>query len=246
MDNDRALYPPWCTSLLAAAAAGVLYLSAWATPAFATPSEASEPAALAAVLARDGLPAGPVATLLAQIETRGVSGRTVANWTTTCSRLGDNGIPLQLPAALLLEGLAQGAPLATITDALAAQRSDLLWAKDLIENHVRPPYTPAAALQATYVAVDAALRAGLARADLEALFGRHWYGLERFAALAELAGNLGSRGLAGEEVVSLLSDLDAPSASPATLQYYAARIAQLAARRDVPLNAGVVRNALDR
>lgn len=185
------------------ALAGVL-LGLWAVP-----SVAAEPSReqAAAMLRAAALPAGQAEALLGQAEVRQLPPAQVAAWAENITRLHRAGVPTGLMAERILQGLAKGVPAARLEQALAALQENLLWARQVVDRHAvqaeirKQP----AQLEEACRNLEAALRAGVARARLEQIFGKNPLALEQLAALARAAADLRSFGVEADTVARVLA-----------------------------------------
>lgn len=146
------------------------------------------------------LPDEAVDILIAQARQRGVHPAAVLEWHAAMVQAKKAGLPPGLMSDRISQGLAKGVPAERITQALDALHNNLVWAKQLIEAHVAKAEVreKPARLEQALQQIDAALRAGLARPQLEQIFDRTKLTLEQCTALARTAADL--RGFGAEPV----------------------------------------------
>lgn len=185
------------------ALAGLL-LGLWAVP-----SVAAEPSReqAAAMLRAAALPAGQAEALVGQAEARQLPPTQVAAWAENMTHLHQAGVPTGLMAERILQGLAKGVPAARLEQALAALQENLLWARQVVDRHAAKAEIrkQPAQLEEACRNLEAALRAGVARARLEQIFGKNPLALEQLAALARAAADLRSFGVEADAVARVLA-----------------------------------------
>lgn len=185
------------------ALAGLL-LSLWAVPLVA-----AEPGweQAATMLRAAALPAGQAEALLGQAEARRLPPAQVAAWAENMTRLHQAGVPAGLMAERILQGLVKGVPAARLDQALAVLQENLLWARQVVDRHVAKAEIrkQPAQLEEACRNLEAALRAGVARARLEQIFGKNPLALEQLATLARAAADLRSFGVETDAVTRVLA-----------------------------------------
>lgn len=167
------------------------------------------------------LPTEQVEVIVAQAQSRGVSPETVQAWAGGMQQSQQAGIPAALIGERLVQGLVKGVPAARIDQALATLQMDLTWAKQVIDGHAARAETrrrPEAVAQAARQ-LEAALRAGFERAQLEQMLGDAALTLEQIAGLAGTAGNLRTWGVAPERAVSALAEAGGAGMTAAELTH---------------------------
>lgn len=153
------------------------------------------------------LPAGQVDAIINQAKNRGAPPEAVRAWAERMRQSQQAGVPAALIGERLVQGLVKGVPVARIDQALATLQTNLTWAKQVIDRHAakaeirrRPEAVDQAARN-----LEAALRAGFERAQLEQMLGNSALTLDQIAGLAGAAGNLRSWGVAPERAVRALA-----------------------------------------
>lgn len=144
-----------------------------------------------------------VDALIAQAKARNVSPATVLEWRATMARAQQAGVPPALLGERIGQGLAKGVPADRIGQALGTLQNNLVWARQEIEAHVAKAELRAkpAALEQALRHTDAALRAGLERAQIEQIFDKTQLTLEQSAALVRTAADLRGFGVEPAQVV---------------------------------------------
>lgn len=153
------------------------------------------------------LPASQVEAIVTQAENRGVPPEAVRAWAERMRQSQQAGVPAALMGERLVQGLVKGVPTARIDQALAVLQANLVWAGQVIDRHAakaeirrRPEAVEQAARN-----IEAALRAGFERAQLEQMLGDGALTLEQITGLAGAAGNLRTWGVAPERAVRALA-----------------------------------------
>ena len=153
------------------------------------------------------LPADQVEAIIAQAENRGLPPETLRAWAERMRQSQQAGIPAALMGERLVQGLVKGVPAERIDQALADLQANLAWARQVIDRHAakaeirsRPEIVEQAARN-----LEAALRAGFERAQLEQMLGDDTFTLEQIAGLAGAAGNLRTWGVAPERATRTLA-----------------------------------------
>lgn len=185
-------------------AALVLLLGLWTGSSVAT-----EPAweRTAEKLRAAALPAKQAEALLAQAQARQIPPSQFAAWTDSMVRLHQAGVPATLMAERIQQGLVKAMPAARLDRAVAVLQDNLVWTRQVVDRHVpkadirRNP----AQLEEACRSIEASLRAGIERAQLEQIFGRHPLALDQLAALARAAADLLSWGVEAGVAVPVLS-----------------------------------------
>lgn len=153
------------------------------------------------------LAAGHVEAIVTQAKNRGVPPEMVRVWAERMKQSQQAGVPAALMGERLVQGLVKGVPVARIDQALANLQANLTWAKQEIDRHAakaeirrRPEAVEQAARQ-----LEAALRAGFERAQMEQMLGNTMLTLEQIARLAGVASNLRTWGIKPERAVRALA-----------------------------------------
>lgn len=130
----------------------------------------------------------------------------VVAWAHLAQRLARRGVPVSIAGDRLLQGLAKGVAADRIDAALGRLEDDLFWALAHVEK-----LTPRAALRTDSSGLEqalremeAALRSGLTRAEIEQVLGPGPLTLGQVGALARLAGSLRSAGADAGTIRGLL------------------------------------------
>ena len=160
----------------------------------------------AAQLRALALPGEAVDTLIAQARQGGASPATVLEWRATMANAQQAGVPPVLLGERIGQGLAKGVPADRITQALGVLRNNLVWARQVIEAHVAKAELreKPAPLEQALRHTDAALRAGLERAQIEQIFDTTRLTLEQYTALARTAADLRGFGVEPAQMVRVL------------------------------------------
>lgn len=160
----------------------------------------------AAQLRALALPGEAVDTLIAQARQGGTSPATVLEWRATMANAQQAGVPPVLLGERIGQGLAKGVPAERITQALGTLRNNLVWARQMIEAHVAKAELreKPAALEQALRHTDAALRAGLERAQLEQIFDATRLTLEQYTALARTAADLRGFGVGPAQLMRVM------------------------------------------
>ena len=153
------------------------------------------------------LPAAGVEAVVTHARERGIAPAQVTPWADDMARLNQAGVPASLMAERLVQGLAKGVPVERLGPALEVLRGNLLWARQAVDARAAKAEVRAKPEQAEQALrnLEAALRAGLARAQLDQVFGKQPLTLEQFAALARTAADLRGWGAQPEAVVRALA-----------------------------------------
>lgn len=153
------------------------------------------------------LPGKQAEGLVAQAKARQVPASQFAAWADSMVRLQEAGVPATLMAERVQQGLVKAVPAPRLDRAVALLQENLLWARQVIDRHVakseirRNP----AQLEEACRNIDASLRAGIERAQLEQVFGKNPLALDQLAALARAAADLLSSGVEASAAVPVLS-----------------------------------------
>lgn len=153
------------------------------------------------------LPAKQAEGLLAQAKARQVPASQFAVWAESMVRLHQAGVPATLMAERIQQGLVQAVPAARLDRAVALLQENLVWARQIVDRRVakaeirRNP----AQLEEACRSIEASLRAGIERAQLEQIFGGHPLALDQLAALARAAADLLSWGVEPGAAAQVLS-----------------------------------------
>ncbi len=169
---------------------------------------AAEPAwGQAAQVLRAALPASQAEALLAQAKTRQVPAAQVIAWAGHMAQLNRSGVPATLMAERIQQGLTKGVPAARIDQAVAALQANLLWAQQVLDRHVAKAEIRGspAQVEEAYRNLEASLRAGVERAQVEQIFGKSPLTLEQLAALARAAADLRALGVEAPAVARVLA-----------------------------------------
>lgn len=152
------------------------------------------------------LPAEAVDVLIAQAKTRNLSPGTVLEWRATLAQAQKAGIPPALLGERIGQGLAKGVPVDRIGQALGTLQNNLVWARQEIEAHVAKAELRAkpAALEQALRHTEAALRAGLERAQIEQIFDKTQLTLEQSTALVRTAADMRGFGAEPAQVVRVM------------------------------------------
>lgn len=167
------------------------------------------PAQLASGWSDSGLTAPQVTALGQALGQRNVPDAVQQHWMQQVQDLHAQGVPTDLVGARLLEGLAKNVPAPLINQALTTLSQDLVWAQKLVRAHRRSP-GPGGAVPGSGQALaqlEAALRAGLSRADLEQVYGTTRVPVGRIAAIARLAADVVATPVAPSSVVAPLHEM---------------------------------------
>lgn len=153
-----------------------------------------------------GLSGEAVDSLIAQARQRSVSPATVLEWRATLAQAQKAGVPPGLMGERIGEGLAKGVPADRITQALGTLQNNLAWARQVVEAHVAKAELRAkpVVLESALRQMDAALRAGLARAQIAQIFDKTQLTLEQCAALARTAADLRGFGVEATQLVRVM------------------------------------------
>lgn len=185
-------------------AALVLLLGLWTGS-----SLAAEPAweQAAERLRAAALPAKQAEALLAQAQARQVPASHFAAWAESMVRLHEAGVPATLMAERIQQGLVKAMPAAHLDRAVALLQQNLIWARQVVDRRVAKAESRKnpAQLEEACRNIEAGLRAGHDRAQLEQIFGRHPLTLDQLAALARAAANLPSWGVEPGVAAQVLS-----------------------------------------
>lgn len=185
-------------------AALVLLLGLWTGSAVA-----AEPAweQAAERLRAAALPAKQAQALLAQAQARQVPASHFAVWAESMVGLHQAGVPATLMAERIQQGLVKAMPAAHLDRAVAVLQQNLVWARQVVDRHVAKAESRKnpAQLEEACRSIEANLRAGIERAQLEQIFGRHPLALDQLAALARAAANLMSWGVEPGVAAQVLS-----------------------------------------
>lgn len=193
-------------------AALVLLLGLWTGS-----SVAAEPAweQAAEKLRAAALPAKQAEALLAQAQARQIPAAQFAAWADSMVRLHRAGVPATLMAERIQQGLVKAMPAARLDRAVAVLQDHLVWARQVVDRHVPKADIRGnpAQLEEACRSIEASLRAGIERAQLEQIFGSRPLALDQLAALARAAADLLSWGVAAGLAVPVLSRASAAGMS---------------------------------
>lgn len=193
-------------------AALVLLLGLWTGS-----SVAAEPAweQAAEKLRAAALPAKQAEALLAQAQARQIPAAQFAAWADSMVRLHQAGVPATLMAERIQQGLVKAMPAARLDRAVAVLQDHLVWARQVVDRHVPKADIRGnpAQLEEACRSIEASLRAGIERAQLEQIFGSRPLALDQLAALARAAADLLSWGVEAGLAVPVLSRASAAGMS---------------------------------
>lgn len=147
-----------------------------------------------------------VDALIAQAKARNLSPATVLEWRATLAQAQKAGIPPALLGERIGQGLAKGVPADRIGQALGTLHNNLVWARQVIEAHVAKAELreKPAVLEQALRHTEAALRAGLERAQIEQIFDKTQLTLEQSTALVRTAADLRGFGAEPAQVVRVM------------------------------------------
>ena len=153
------------------------------------------------------LSAANAETLLIHAKERQLSPAQVAQWADDMARLDQAGVPASLAAERIVQGLAKGVPAERIDQAIKVLHGNLLWARQVVDAHAPKAEirSKPEQLEQSLRHLEAALRAGVARAQLDQIFGKHPLTLEQLAPLARTAADLRGWGVEPEVVARALA-----------------------------------------
>lgn len=152
------------------------------------------------------LPGEAVDALIAQAKARNLSPATLLEWRATLAQAQKAGIPPALLGERIGQGLAKGVPADRIGQALGTLHHNLVWARQVVEAHIAKAELreKPAALEQALRHTEAALRAGLERAQIEQIFDRTQLTLEQSTALVRTAADLRGFGAEPAQVVRVM------------------------------------------
>jgi len=161
------------------------------------------------------LPAKQAEALLAQAQARQVPASHFAAWAESMVRLHEAGVPATLMAERIQQGLVKAMPSARLDRAVAVLQDHLVWARQVVDRRVPKADIRGnpAQLEEACRNIEASLRAGIERAQLEQIFGNRPLALDQLAALARAAADLLSWGVAAGLAVPVLSRASAAGMS---------------------------------
>lgn len=204
------------------------------------------------------LSAATADAILARARERGVEPARIIVWAEKIGRAQQAGLPAEPMGERVAEGLTKGIPAARIDQALETLRDNLAWSIRVIDARV-----PRAEIRAKPTDVeralrgmDAALRAGVTRAQLERIVGASPLTTVQLGTLVRVAGNLRSFGVDAGSVVRLLGrageaglgagELDVLERKFATGAAAGRPLASLVAEFEQDLGDAILRNAGER
>ncbi len=160
----------------------------------------------AAGLREARLSAATADAILARARERGVEPARIVAWAEKIRRAQKAGLPAAPMGERIAEGLMKGIPAARIDQALEMLRDNLVWSKRVVDERVPRAEVRArpADVEQALRGMDAALRAGVTRQQLERIVGTSPLTTVQLSALVRVVGNLRSFGVEAESIVRLL------------------------------------------
>lgn len=154
------------------------------------------------------LPTASVDILIKQAQARGLNPADMVAWQRIMTNVHQQGIPANLIAERIAQGLVKGVPSARLTEAAQSLEKTLVWTKQVLEKHIAPSERTdnPNVLEDVSRNFDAALRAGMDRRQLEKMLDDNSLTLAQASGLAKLAANLRSWGVEAKEVARFSSE----------------------------------------
>lgn len=153
------------------------------------------------------LPAPQVEALITQAKAREITAAQIGAWAEHMGRIRQAGVPPTLMAERIQQGLIKGVPATRIDQALTTLQANLIWARQLVDRHIAKAEMrdKPAQIENTFRSIEASLRAGMERAQLEQILGKNPVTLDQLATLARMAADLRVWGVGGGDVVRVLA-----------------------------------------
>lgn len=161
--------------------------------------------ALQSKLMGAGLSNADASSIVAQAQNRQIAPQSVQGWVSDLQSLVSKGLPASLMSNLLQEGLVKNIPVPRINSALQTLTHNLSWVKSVLQSHSALPTGRNSGLNTrVFSQFEDALRSGAQRNDLASLLGSNNLKPAQAGLLAQLLGDLSSRGLSSTQSTSLL------------------------------------------
>lgn len=153
------------------------------------------------------LPAGQVEALITQAKAREVPATQIVAWAEHMARVHRAGVPATIMAERIQQGLIKGVPAARIDHALTVLQGNVIWARQMVDRHVAKAEIRGkpAQIEDACRNIEASLRAGIERAQLEQILGKNPLTLDQLTGLARMAADLRTWGVEGGDVVRVLA-----------------------------------------